>query len=266
MNHARACRLSAPPQPGKWARLALLAALAFSGMAGAASARQPGCLVEESLSGVPKSLPELSAKIAEGGTLRVVALGSSSTEGTGQLPKSDIYAAVLERELSKELLAPVEIINKGKGGETIPKMIARIGRDVLANKPDLVIWQLGVNDVLQMDGVEGVIGPMHAALDLFREKHIPVVLVDLQAAPLVDRDKDTPIMQDAIEKEGQRSGVMHFHRRALMRRMIEEGGVSMNDLVLKDGLHMSRLGHLCTGRMLARQIARAVLSTRISVR
>ncbi len=129
-----------------------------------------------------------------------------------------------------------------------------------------VVWQLGVNDVLQMEGVEGAISQMKAAIETLRAHGLPVVLVDLQVAPMVDRDKDTPVMQAAIEKEGARPGILHFHRQALMRRMIESGETTMDDLVLKDGLHMSRLGHLCTGQLLAQQIAKSSLEVKVSTR
>lgn len=239
--------------------------LLLAGSVGA-GAMERRCAKVASLAGDAKSLPNLHAKVAEGENIKVVAFGSSSTEGTGYLPKSEIFASVLGRELSKELLTPVEIVNKGKGGDTIPKMVARMERDVIALKPDLVVWQLGVNDVLQMDGVEGAISQMQSAIDTLRAHGLPVVLVDLQVAPMVDRDRDTPVMQAAIEKEGTRPGVLHFHRQALMRRMIETGDSTMDDLVLKDGLHMSQLGHLCTGQLLARQIAHSSLEVRVSAR
>ncbi|MCA0407228.1 MAG: hypothetical protein LCH39_13885, partial [Proteobacteria bacterium] len=61
----------------------------------------------------------------------------------------------------------------------------------------------------------------------------------------------------AIEKAGQRSGVMHFHRLALMKRLVETKTAEMPDLISSDGLHMTELAHFCTGSLLARQIARA---------
>ncbi len=245
--------------------VALLAAfLMIGGTASLSLAMEKRCAKAAGVTGLTKHVPDLSAKIQAGEAIRIVALGSSSTEGTGHLPKSDIYAAVLERELSRELLVPVEIINKGRGGEDILKMVARIERDVIAFKPFLLVWQLGVNDVLQMDGVEGVLPAMKTALEAFRKQGLPVVLLDLQAAPMVDRDKDTPVMQAAIEEAAKRPGVMQFHRLAFMRRMIETREAEMGDLVLGDGLHMSKLGHYCTGKLLAQQIARSGLEVTVS--
>jgi acyl-CoA thioesterase-1 len=212
-----------------------------------------------------KALPRLARKIASGESIRIVAFGSSSTEGTPDIPRDAIFPAVLGRELARELLTPVEVINKGKGGENIYNMVARIERDVVSQRPDLVVWQLGANDVLQMDGVAGPIAQMQVALDAFGKLGMPVVLVDLQAAPMMDKDKDTPVMQAAIEQAGTRTGVLHFHRQALMKRLIETHTVEMPELVGQDGLHMTALGHFCTGQLLARQIARASFMRRAEI-
>lgn len=250
-----------------WRFAAMLPVLASLGWVIPAQASDPRCArsepVAERAEMPPKRLPTITRKIFAGESLRIVALGSSSTEGTPDMPRSSIYASVLERELARELLTPVEIVNKGKGGETIPKMADRVERDVISLKPDLVVWQLGVNDVLQMDGVEGAVLRMQSVLDELRSHDVPVVLVDLQVAPMVDRDKDTPVMQAAITEAGKRPGVVHFHRQALMRRLIDSRDAEMKELVQPDGLHMTEFAHFCTGSLLARQIARASLGASV---
>jgi lysophospholipase L1-like esterase len=220
------------------------------------------CARAQALAGNEKALPNLVEKIESGTPIRVVALGSSSTEGTPDIARDAIYPSVFARELSRAVLAPVELVNRGKGGETIPSMVERLDRDVISLKPDLVIWQLGTNDVLQMDGVDNALDLMRATLIRFGQLKIPVVLVDLQVAPVVDRDRDTPAMQRAIEEAGKREGVMHFHRQAIMKRLIETREVAERDLVASDGLHMTQLAHYCTGSLLAGQIARASLMAR----
>lgn len=227
---------------------------------------EPRCArAEASAISEVKALPALARKLDAGAPIRIVALGSSSTEGTPDIARDAIYPAVLGRELSASLHASVEVINKGKGGEDVFAMAARLERDVFSQKPDLVVWQLGANDVLQRDGVAGPIARIQQVLDEFRLREMPVVLVDLQAGPAFDRDKDTEVMQAAIERASERNGVMHFHRQALMRRLIDLKAAEMPDLVLKDGIHMSALAHQCTGQLLARQIARASLMRRANV-
>lgn len=240
-----------------------LVAAVFAGLAlGAApvEALEKRCARAKALAGEAKALPALAEKIETGQPIRVVALGSSSTEGTPDLPKGAVFPAVFERELARAVLAPVEVINQGKGGETIPRMVERLDRDVLSQKPDLIIWQLGANDVLQMDGVQPAVELMRATLTRLGAMRIPVVLVDLQDAPVFDRDRDTPTMQAAIAEAGRREGVMHFHRQAIMRRLIDAREATATELVQGDGLHMTQLAHFCTGALLAGQIAEASLA------
>lgn len=229
-----------------------------------AAAFEKRCAKAEAAIGLEKRLPALANKVFSGEPIRIVALGSSSTEGTPDMPRDQIFASVLGRELARQVLTPVEIVNKGRGGETIAKMVDRLQRDVLSLKPDLLVWQLGVNDVLQLDGVDGAIDRMKTALDELKAHDVPVVLVDLQTSPLVDHDKDTPAMQAAIEDAGRKPDVVHFHRQAFMKRMIETREATPTELVQPDGLHMTQLAHFCTGQLLANQIARGSLMKRVS--
>lgn len=230
-----------------------------------ADALERRCNKARHVAGLEKPIPQLHERIEQGDAIRIVALGSSSTEGTPDMDKKDIYPAVLERMLAREVLNPVEIINRGKGGEQISHMFARLERDVIGMRPDLVVWQLGVNDVLALDGVEAAIADMRLALQRLRAVGIPVVLVDLQVAPMVDRDKDTPTMQAAIAEAAKSEGVLHFHRYEVMRNLLSTAEASMEDLVTGDGLHMTKLGHYCTGALLAKQIAGGAL-TRLAMR
>jgi acyl-CoA thioesterase I len=222
-----------------------------------AVATESRCNKARHLAGLEKPLPNLHDRIMTGEPVRIVAIGSSSTEGTPADKQNEIYPAVLARMLSREILTPVEVINKGKGGETIPLMVQRLERDVVGVQPDLVVWQLGVNDVLQMDGIETAVSDMRAALQRLRALNLPVVLVDLQVSPLVDGDRDTPRMQAAIAEAARAEGVMQFNRYDIMKSLVVSREVDLSELVQADGLHMTPLAHLCTGTLLAKQIAGA---------
>ena len=224
-----------------------------------ARAEEKRCNKARNVAAYQQPLPGLYEKISLGLPIKLVALGSSSTEGTGDIPQRDIYPSVLGRMLSRETLTPVEVVNKGKGGETIPDMVRRLERDVIDQKPDLVIWQLGVNDVLRFDGVEPVIIEMRKVLARLRAMKLPVVLVDLQVAPMVDRDVDTPRMQAAIAEAARAEGAALFSRHAMMESLIVSREAEQAELVHGDGLHMRPLAHLCTGTLLAKTIAQASL-------
>ncbi len=185
----------------------------------------------------------------------IVAIGSSSTEGVASNDKSMLYPAAMESALKK--LAPtldVHVINKGRGGETIKDMLARFETDVLALNPSLVIWQLGVNDVLRYTGTDGRRQEVQSGLKMLADRNIPVVLLDLQYAPVVLKDPDTGAMQSIIDEEtakGPHGRVYHFRRFALMKALAEERKVPVSEMVNADGLHMSDAMHACVGELLA---------------
>ena len=84
--------------------------------------------------------------------LTIVAIGSSSTQGVGASSPAASYPSRLEAELRKRFpQVDIRVINRGKGGEDAPEELARLERDVIAEHPDLVIWQLGTNAVLRRD-------------------------------------------------------------------------------------------------------------------
>jgi acyl-CoA thioesterase-1 len=94
---------------------------------------------------------------------------------------------VMRRELSElSSNGTINVINSGRIGDTNPDNIARFERDVLAHTPDLVVWQLGTNDVawggrpddrLKSSLVEGV--------RVLKASSADAVLMDLQYASWV---------------------------------------------------------------------------------
>src|SRR3954463_4562418 len=84
------------------------------------------------------------------GQAKIVAIGSSTTAGEGGIktyPKR--LLAFLEPEYPT---VKITIVNKGVGGQEAPIELLRFGADVIAEKPDLVIWQVGTNAVWHSPG------------------------------------------------------------------------------------------------------------------
>jgi lysophospholipase L1-like esterase len=192
-------------------------------------------------------------------TMTIVAVGSSSTEGIHANAKDKLYPATMERALRRLWpQATVKVVNKGKGGETMRETLARFETDVVALKPSLVVWQLGVNDVLVHDGVQGRREEVQAGLRTLTDRGIPVILLDLQYAPAVLRDPDSLPMQAIIDdeaKKGARARVRHFRRFAVMKSLAEKHQVPDADMTVQDGLHMTDEMHACLGQLLAEMIA-----------
>src|SRR5579883_1944166 len=129
--------------------LAALIAILLSPAGPGAGAALGRCGIPPELTSLGAPLPRTAARLAAGGPLTIVAFGSSSTEGYGATRPEFSYPSRLAAVLQARFPAvPIRVVNRGVSGEVASQMLARLDRDVLAEKPDLVIWQLGTNAVL----------------------------------------------------------------------------------------------------------------------
>src|ERR1700735_3396100 len=89
-------------------------------------------------------LPNLSAAIAGTDAVKIVALGSSTMEGEGGIVafpyrlEAALRKAYQDRDSNQRRM--IDVLNWGIGGEEAPKELGRMDKDVLAEKPCLVIW------------------------------------------------------------------------------------------------------------------------------
>jgi acyl-CoA thioesterase-1 len=213
------------------------------------------CLAANQALSLGAVLPRTAARLKSGEPVKIVAIGSSSTVGLWVLTSAATYPEVMRRELSRlRSNVTVEVINSGRVGDTVPGNIARFERDVLAYKPDLVVWQLGTNDVVWGGRPDqGLQGRVVEGVRKLKAGSADVVLMDLQYAPSV-LASDYATMQAIIADVAKHERVGLFSRFAMMRNSIN-AGVPQGDLVSWDGLHMTADGYDCIGRALARAIA-----------
>jgi lysophospholipase L1-like esterase len=211
------------------------------------------CLAANRSLALGAPLPRTAARLNAGGAVRIVAIGSSSTTGLWVLSPTATYPEVMRRELARlRPAARVEVINAGRVGETIGGSIARFERDVLPHGPDLVVWQLGTNDVAWGGRADGLKDQVVRGIRTLKAS-ADVVLMDLQYAPIVLFASQHVVMQAAIAEAAREERVGLFPRFALMRRSID-AGLSSGALVSWDGLHNSPAGYDCIGRALARAV------------
>lgn len=247
-----------PPRKPWTARL--LAGLLIMAAEGAPAQTPAGssdaeiCLAANRSLGLGAPLPRTAARLSAGGAVRIVAVGSSSTTGLWVLSPAATYPEVMRRELARlRPAARVEVINAGRVGETIGGSIARFERDVLPHGPDLVVWQLGTNDVAWGGRADGLKDQVVRGIRTLKTSGADVVLMDLQYAPIVLFASQHVVMQAAIAEAAREERVGLFPRFALMRRSID-AGLSSGALVSWDGLHNSTAGYDCIGRALARAV------------
>jgi len=234
---------------------AIVAAALMTAPAGEASAQSAAefCLTANQSLSLGAALPRTAGRL-KAGSLRVVAVGSSSTTGLWVLSSDATYPGVMRRELAAlRPAAQVEVINSGRIGDTVSGSMARFQNDVLAYAPDLIIWQLGTNDVAWGGRAEGLKEQIVAGVRMLKLDGADVILMDLQYAPLILASSQHEVMQATIAEVAHQERVGLFSRFALMRRSVE-AGLPAGALVSWDGLHNSAAGYDCLGRALARAI------------
>ena len=150
--------------------------------------------------------------------------------------------------------ARISVINSGRIGDTIPDNLARFERDVFAHAPDLVVWQLGTNEIVWGGHPDDLLrSRVTEGVKALKAKAGDVILMDLQYAPWVLRSTHYSTMEAIITDVARREQVGLFSRFSLMRNSID-AGVSSGALVSWDGLHNTMDGYDCIGRALARAI------------
>jgi lysophospholipase L1-like esterase len=240
------------------AMLAVAAALFCASPGIVAAQAVPHCSAPADMTRLANPLSHIANKLAAGQPIKIVAIGSSSTAGAGASAPGKAYPARLEVELSKRFARTKFIVlNRGVNGEEAKDMIRRFGAAVIAEHPDLVIWQLGTNSVLRDHPMSDNGALIRQGLTMIKSTGADIVLIDPQFAPKVIAKPDAERMVELIGATAKRENVDLFRRFALMRRWRDVDHIGFESFVSPDGVHMNDWSYGCLARSLADAIAEA---------
>jgi len=240
---------------------ALLAAIALS-LGGPAALAQvtppplsPQCEAPNVDIATPAPLPRLASRLGEGGTIRILAIGSSSTWGIGASSRRKAYPAILRGILEAALKgSKAEIINRGVSGEIAKTTAERLRTAVALDKPDVVLWQVGTNDALARVDPDEFEETVRTTISWLKASDIDPVLVGLQYAPKFARDDSYFAIREALKKVAATENVLYVRRYDAMQFIARH--TSDSDLMSGDDLHLNDLGYEC----MAEHVARAVIA------
>lgn len=195
---------------------------------------------------------------------RIVAFGSSSTEGIGSSGPAMTYPAQLDRLLNEpSRRGPrVGVVNRGIGGEAIDDMVGRLQADIIARKPDLIIWQVGSNDPLRGIPPDHFESELRRGLATIRAAGIEVVLLEPQWCPKLSTVDARNQFIDLVRKVGAGEKVAVVRRYDLMQDWIAHGLVTEKGLIGPDGLHMTDRGYTLLAAAMAEEISGGSLGYR----
>jgi lysophospholipase L1-like esterase len=196
-------------------------------------------------------LPHLAQALQGKGPVRIVAMGSSSTAGRWDVVpyphRLELYLRARYQDRFPDLR--IDVLNRGKGGEEAIEELPRFDTDILAERPSLVIWQVGTNAVFHKQDkkydLDKVAAAISAGLAVLRDQPMDVLLIDPQyvTAMLLDgKADDSARMVSLISAVAEKAEVDVFRRWALMRHWHVHNNISfeqMLDPTDPDKLHQS---------------------------
>jgi hypothetical protein len=137
------------------------------------------------------------------------------------------------------------VVNRGKGGEEAIEELKRFDADIFAERPSLVIWQVGTNAVFHNYNLDEVAEKITNGLELLRAQPMDVLLIDPQYTPAMlfdDKADASERMVSLIGAAAERAGVNLFRRWALMRHWHVHNDIALDrmfDPTDADRLHQS---------------------------
>ena len=235
----------------------VLAAVAPSRPVGPAMMGGQDCAVAAKTARLVGSLPRTAERLRDGGELKIVAIGSSSTEGIGASEPARAYPAQLERVLARRFpMSVVRVANKGVGGELVRDMERRLERDAIDQRPTLVIWQTGTNDANHGVSRQDFVATLKAGIDRLHAADIDVLVVDPQYTPRVAANGGGTYA-GLFEHLSVDLGIAVFHRQDVMQAWIDGGKFTFATMLADDRFHMNDRSYRCLAQVLGEAIERA---------
>lgn len=219
----------------------------------------PECSVPDAMLKFAGGALDLIEALRSGGPVQIVALGSSSTEGAGVDSPDLSYPSRLQAELAKRFPGQeIRVVNRGIGGQLARQMLARLKRDVIDEKPDLVIWQTGTNEALTRTDPQDFAVTIEEGIERLDAAGIDVMLMDLQYFPTVRNPEAYQRYVTEMSAIAAREVVPLFPRFSLMRYWSGRHPQGGSALWASDQFHLGALGYKCVAAVLAELIEREV--------
>lgn len=250
------------------ARFALLAVavLAVPVAADGEWSDQGRCNVPDSFIAQSVPLTRTAQRLRDNKPIKIVAIGSSSTEGVGASDPGNAYPARLEEELERLWpQANIAVLNRGVGGERAHQMLARFEKDVFAERPDLVIWQTGTNSALSDDKADEARDIVMTGIARLQSAGIDIILMSPQYAPSFNRRQRNLLHVEAIRSAGRDAGVAVFRRFEIMQYWLASGQMTLDEMLSPDGLHLNDLSYGCVANQMAELIDHATRDRSLSL-
>jgi lysophospholipase L1-like esterase len=125
--------------------------------------------------------------------------------------------------------------------------------DVLAIRPQLVIWQVGANGALRNVDPKVFRAMVTSGVRRLQAAGADVILMDNQRSPALLAKAAEPVFDEALAQVAAETGASLFSRRSLMQGWLRDGA-ALSEFIATDGLHHNDRGYECVAQSLAHGI------------
>jgi hypothetical protein len=158
----------------------------------------------------------------------------------------------------------IDVLNRGRGSEEAIEELRRFNADIFAERPSLVIWQVGTNAVFHNYDLDEVAAHIAEGLQRLRVEQMDVLLIDPQYTPamlLAEKADASERMVSLISAVAGNARVNLFRRWELMRHWHQYNNISVDQFFdpsdSQDKLHQNDWTTLRVSKALCDAITRA---------
>jgi lysophospholipase L1-like esterase len=242
---------------GLWTAAGLAAIVVALGGDGRAWAQLPKCEVPVGAFEFEPALPRTLEALEKGGPVTIVAIGGASTLGRAAPLESQSWPARLAQELSTRFpRAQVKFINRGVSRETAQQMAARLERDALAHKPDLVIWETGTTDAVRGTDVDAFMDVVQNGIARLSAANVEVMLMNPQFSRRSEMVVNFNRYMRILRSVADISDIPLFPRHEIMRYWADRGIFDFAVAGQEQRRELAIRVYACIGRAVADMIGR----------
>src|SRR5215210_3986512 len=145
---------------------------------GVEASLSPECRVPAADLFVLAPMPRASASVGQQRALNVLAVGPSAVTRRGQLGGMAPFPVRLQQELERSLPGVQVSVTGGRLGEITARATETLMNLVGEVEPDLIVWQVGINDALANADIAPFAEALDGLLKWLRSHEIDVILVE----------------------------------------------------------------------------------------
>jgi hypothetical protein len=210
------------------------------------------CPVPQWVAETKLPLPNTQRTFRREKAIKIVAIGSSSTMGSGGSGPDAAWPVQLSDALVKRMPGiKVSVVNRAEMRQSVPQMLARFDRDVLAEKPNLVIWEAGTYEAARHADIDTLIADLQVGIDRLLANKIDVVMMDMQYARDTARIINFQPYVDAMGRLSTMRDIFVFPRYDTMRGWVENEQISFEGATKAEAIKTADAVYACLGTLVA---------------